>query len=180
MPPLWSRFPYKDTSSSFIEITATAPELVYRASQGRGQWGEIQSWGRTLETEQKGRGSFVLEHCSSSKGPELSLWVQGTLQGQVALTNICGCGIRASWAQSIRRISAMTKASFMTILKRCRMTSWVRFQVKSQRQMQSVVASVKLWKLPSLWSENHSAPLVDISVLFLEHNCLTCKFGHYS
>lgn len=71
----------------------------------------------------------------------------------------------------------MTKASFMTILKHWRMTSWARSSIKSHRQVQSVVAFVKLGKLPpSLWEWEQFST----TGLFLEHNSPTCQFGHYS
>lgn len=120
-----------------------------------------------METKQKGRGCSVLERFS---GPRRT-------PGSGATVSICGHGNRASWAQSICRMrSAKTKASFMTVLKHWRMTSWVRSSITSHRQVQSVAAFVKLWKLPpSLWEWKQ----LSITCLFLERDSLTCQFGHY-
>lgn len=167
MPSHVSWFAYRDTSSSFIEITTTAPQLVHHASRGKAGWGEVRDEERPWR--------------QSRRGEAVPFWsislVQGTLQGQEATVSTYGRGNRASWAQNIcRRRSAMTKASFMTILKPWRI-SWVRSSIKSHRQVQSVAAFVKLWKLPpSPWEWEQFST----TSLFLEHNCLNCQFGHNS
>ena len=89
-PPLLPWFAHRDTGSSFIEITATAPQCFHGMNQGK--VGEIQRRGKILEAlRSEGKGLFHFGiFCASYKGPELSPWVQGTLQGQSAPTGNCG------------------------------------------------------------------------------------------
>lgn len=71
-----------------------------------------------------GESLFHLGTFTSTKGPELSPWVQGTLQRQVALQTFVAMDTGSHEHRHLHILrSALTKASFMTILKCFRMTS---------------------------------------------------------
>ena len=91
-------FAHRGASLSLTEITAAASSLAIVHIKGRHRSGGNPEMGKEWRpSDQKGKGWSTLEYfCISSEGLELSPWVQGTLQGQVAPKSICGHGCGAS------------------------------------------------------------------------------------
>lgn len=184
-----SSMPNASTLTRFVQrgasllLRSRLPLQVCPLRMSRGGTGvvEIQRWGKTGDAQirrRKAGGTF----CNSSKGLELSPWVQGDTPESCSPWKHLGPWVQGLMStehlQTMR--STVTKTNFQTILNHYRRTSSAGSQIKPHQQVQSVISSVKLWKLPSIfWGENNSGQLVSVSVLFLEHKHITCQLGNH-